>query len=116
MGSMIYTYQRSKLTKKQRAKREAILKEQRAIKKSLEDRYKGTTLKTSDNWARAAEESRRHREMYPSLNSGSLGDCAKREPQKYTGDLIIGIATMHKSNAVPVLKKEDAEEISKMRR
>jgi len=41
---------------------------------------------------------------------------AKRESQQYTGDLITGIATMHKSNAVPVLNQEDATEIANMRR
>lgn len=41
---------------------------------------------------------------------------AKRKVNKYTGDVIIGIATMHKSNAVPVTNKKNAEEISKMRR
>ena len=34
----------------------------------------------------------------------------------YTGNNIVGIATMHKSNAVPVFSKEQAEDISKMRR
>lgn len=34
----------------------------------------------------------------------------------YTGDLIKGIATMHKSNAVPVINKEQAIDISNMRR
>jgi len=34
----------------------------------------------------------------------------------YTGTKVIGIATMHKSNAVPVFCAEDAVEISKMRR
>ena len=34
----------------------------------------------------------------------------------YTGDKIIGIATMHKSNAVPVFSDEEAVDISKMRR
>ncbi len=34
----------------------------------------------------------------------------------YTGDRIIGIATLHKSNAVPVFSQEEAVEISRMRR
>jgi hypothetical protein len=34
----------------------------------------------------------------------------------YTGDKIIGIATMHKSNAVPVFSDKQAVEISRMRR
>lgn len=41
---------------------------------------------------------------------------SKRSPQKYTGTLITGIATMHKSNAVPVLNQQQAVEISTMRR
>ena len=34
----------------------------------------------------------------------------------YTGEKIIGIATLHKSNAVPVFSQEEAVDISKMRR
>lgn len=34
----------------------------------------------------------------------------------YTGTKILGIATMHKSNAVPVFSDEQAVEISRMRR
>ena len=45
------------------------------------------------------------------------GACTKRESPKYTGDLICGIATMHKSNAVPVMRgTKQAEDIAKMRR
>ena len=42
---------------------------------------------------------------------------AKREPQVYNGKRkLLGIATMHKSNMVPVFSKDNAEEIAKMRR
>jgi len=44
------------------------------------------------------------------------GSATKKESPKYTGTLIKGIATMHKSNAVPVLNQQEAEDISKMRR
>lgn len=62
-----------------------------------------------------------HREVpkIPSLQSDFKdlqNACAKKEPQKYTGTLIKGIATMHKSNAVPVINNEQAQEISRMRR
>ena len=41
----------------------------------------------------------------------------RKESPKYTGDLIQGIATMHKSNAVPVMKgTEQAKDIARMRR
>lgn len=51
----------------------------------------------------------------PSLNSG-LGVATKAAPKVYTGTKVMGIATMHKSNAVPVFNSEEAVEISKMRR
>jgi hypothetical protein len=44
------------------------------------------------------------------------GNTFKKEPQKYTGTLVTGIAQMHKSNAVPVINKEQAVDIAKMRR
>ena len=53
----------------------------------------------------------------PSLNSKDSCGVATKAPEKiYTGNSIVGIATMHKSNAVPVFSSEDAVEISKMRR
>ena len=43
--------------------------------------------------------------------------CATlKEPLFYTGDKMIGIATLHKSNAVPVFSSEDASAIANMRR
>jgi len=44
------------------------------------------------------------------------GNGSKREANTYTGTLIKGVATMHKSNAVPITSGEQAIEISKMRR
>ena len=41
---------------------------------------------------------------------------AKKEEKVYTGTEIIGIAQMHKSNAVPVRNKKSAEEVARMRR
>ena len=52
---------------------------------------------------------------YPSLTKGGHGGGTKKEPLMYTGTLITGIATMHKSNAVPVMRGTDqATEISRM--
>ena len=41
---------------------------------------------------------------------------AKKEEKVYTGTEIMGIAQMHKSNAVPIRNKKSAEEVAKMRR
>lgn len=46
----------------------------------------------------------------------TAGACAKPEEKLYTGDKLLGIATMHKSNMVPIFKAEDAEDIARMRR
>ena len=50
-----------------------------------------------------------------SLNSDRIF-TEKRESLKYTGTLVRGIATMHKSNAVPVIDEEQMKDISRMRR
>ena len=50
----------------------------------------------------------------PSRNTG--GNATLAAPKVYTGTKVKGIATMHKSNAVPVFSDEEAVEISRMRR
>lgn len=57
----------------------------------------------------------RETKRYNSLNTGLVAPTLA--PQKvYTGDKMLGIATLHKSNAVPVFNSMEAVEISKMRR
>ena len=81
--------------------------------------------KPTTNWR--AQQDKDHREKYPSLMEQAVKDgtftkmggqgMRKKEAMKYTGDLITGIATMHKSNAVPVMKGTDqAKDIARMRR
>jgi len=49
-----------------------------------------------------------------SIDTG--GNATLKPPKVYTGDKVKGIATMHKSNAVPVFSDEQAIDISRMRR
>ena len=51
----------------------------------------------------------------PSRDSGG-GVATLAPPKVYTGTKVKGIATMHKSNAVPVFSDEEAVDISRMRR
>jgi hypothetical protein len=51
----------------------------------------------------------------PSVDSG-LGSTAPVKQQQYTGDKILGIGTMHKSNMVPIFSDKEAKDISTMRR
>ena len=61
----------------------------------------------------------RNTETYPSLQTSDVvpGACSKRETPQYTGDLIVGIGTMHKSNLVPIMRgTSQAKDIASMRR
>ena len=51
----------------------------------------------------------------PSQDTGWI-PCVKVRDTEYTGTKVKGIATMHKSNGVPVFTDEEAKDISKMRR
>ena len=44
------------------------------------------------------------------------GDCSRQESMKYTGTKVLGIATMHKSNPVPIFSDQEAIDVSTMRR
>lgn len=51
----------------------------------------------------------------PSLAT-TMDPCVKPQDKVYTGNNIIGIGTLHKSNAVPIFSQEQAIEIARMRR
>lgn len=46
----------------------------------------------------------------------TVGVAYKPVDKVYTGDAMLGIGVLHKSNSVPIFKQEDAIDISKMRR
>jgi hypothetical protein len=51
----------------------------------------------------------------PSVDTGYYNTF--RKPDKfYTGDKLIGIGTLHKSNAVPIFSEEEARDQASMRR
>lgn len=45
-----------------------------------------------------------------------LGAVSSKPTQQYTGTKILGIGTLHKSNAVPVFSDDEAKEMARMRR
>lgn len=74
------------------------------------------TIKGSDETLKVKESYRRTTPHIPSSNN-IAGFAPRKEPNRYTGDLIVGIGTMHKSNAVPIMRgTNEAKEIAKMRR
>ena len=69
----------------------------------------------SGNYSLTIPEGRNTTAHIKSVDTG--GGSATLAPAKvYTGTKVKGIATMHKSNAVPVFSDEEAVDISKMRR
>lgn len=61
-----------------------------------------------------------YRENTPSVKTSDkiCSNGSKREQLKYTGNELAGIATMHKSNAIPIRKddKQGAIDVANMRR
>jgi hypothetical protein len=51
-----------------------------------------------------------------SRDTGHLGAVSSKATPQYTGTKILGIGTMHKSNAVPIFNDEEAQDIARMRR
>lgn len=47
---------------------------------------------------------------------GDSHDCGRIDNIQYTGTLVKGISTMHKSNAVPIINEQEAKDIARMRR
>ena len=87
--------------------------------------YQQGILKPDQRTQDRLREAQEFKEKYPSMMEQQMKDgtfskggntTGKKEPMKYTGTLIKGIATMHKSNAVPVINKEEATDIARMRR
>lgn len=46
----------------------------------------------------------------------ATGVAVLKPVQMYTGEEMLGIGQLHKSNAVPIFRQQDAEDLAKMRR
>lgn len=57
----------------------------------------------------------RSTKKYKSVDTGG-GSTAPVKTKVYTGDKMVGIGTMHKSNMVPIFSDQEAKDISTMRR
>ncbi len=49
-------------------------------------------------------------------NTSTTASTPRPEPKRYTGSLVKGIGTMHKSNAVPIIDEQHMKDIARMRR
>jgi hypothetical protein len=84
----------------------------------LEEKKRKQALSSASlkgSYSLAIPEGRNTTAHIKSLNSG-LGSATLAPPKVYTGTKVKGIATMHKSNAVPIFSDEEAVDIARMRR
>jgi hypothetical protein len=93
-------------------------REQAEAWQDLLKRHAVTTSKKQSKSIVLPTQTPAYRRETPKINSlpFTAGPCLKSPDKVYTGTMIKGIGTMHKSNAVPIFSNEEAIEISKMRR
>jgi hypothetical protein len=94
---------------KELLKRQGIEQEERKRKRAMS----ADTL-SSAGYSLAIPAGRNTTSHLKSVDTG--GNATLKAPKVYTGTMVKGIATMHKSNAVPVFSDQEAVDISKMRR
>ena len=110
---IIYTNQTTKKTRKQKAKEEAAWLAQCHRDGLMPNGKKFEAIKPP-----APLSIREGADAFKKCESLKTNEsyCSKPPDKVYTGTAMIGIATMHKSNMVPVFNTEAAKDISKMRR
>ena len=106
-----YIMKQKKITKKQ----QALENDWNSILKKWETVPKFARTKSVIKVAESSQPIQDVSEKIPSKVTPG-GSTAKKDSTRYTGTLIVGIATMHKSNAVPILNQQEAIEVSSMRR
>lgn len=114
---MIYGYipksKSKKLSKAQQEQKDAFTK---AINQIAGKSFSRNYTKNSKILVTKNTPYRRETPKYESLNTGFIPCTKSVEGNTYTGEKMKGVATMHKSNAVPVFTDTEAKEISSMRR
>lgn len=100
---MVYTNTRFKHKKKRKVNPANIAK--KLTKSQLDALYDPAPMPKYKTYDRSI----------PSLST-SAHNTERTESTKYTGTLVKGIATMHKSNAVPIIDEQQAIEVATMRR
>jgi hypothetical protein len=114
---IIYTNQTSKKNKKLNAKQRELQKDwnQLMTKWSVTTTVKERKVKPLKSYSLQIPADRNPRNL-PSVDSG-VGNATKPiEGKRYTGTKMLGIGTLHKSNAVPVFTDEEAKDQANMRR
>ena len=104
---MIYIRDKSKKPKKLNAKQRQLQSDWDELMKKYPPLVAKRVVKVKPTAAQAVEV---RRAKYDTTVA------AKTAPKVYTGDKIVGIATMHKSNLVPIFNEQAAKDVASMRR
>lgn len=113
---MIYTSIPKRKPKKPNAAQRQLAAEWEAICKKYEPKKPIVKKSSTLQYTLSTPPGRTTTKHIPSLNSGDMGVASSKPRQQYTGTKMIGIGTLHKSNAVPVFSDEEAIDMAKMRR
>lgn len=116
---------RKKATAKQIKDREALREAAKALKEKWANAPKFSErnhsppqkikVKPAEGPPKLTNPPGRERQVVPSLSTA--GGSAEKKPDKvYTGTAMKGVATMHKSNSVPVFDDQHLVDIANMRR
>lgn len=113
---IIYTNQSSK-KKKLNAKQRELQSDWNTLmnKWSVQSTAKKKTFKSMKSYKLEIPAERNPRQ-YQSVDSGVGNGTKPIEGKQYTGTKMLGIGTLHKSNAVPIFTDEEAKDQAKMRR
>jgi hypothetical protein len=106
---IVYISTRSKKTKKQKMKDRTTWEEYQT-KYGLKNKKEGGSVALI-----LTAPYRRVVKSIPSLGDG-IGNAVKKDRNQYTGNKMLGVACMHKSNLVPIFNDEAAVEVANMRR
>lgn len=112
---MIYTSIPKRKPKKPTAAQRQLAAEWEAIQKKYEPKKPVKKVFNTWEYKLSTPPGRTTTKHIPSLNTGE-GVASSKPTMQYTGTKMLGIGTLHKSNAVPVFSDEEAIEMAKMRR
>jgi hypothetical protein len=113
---MIYTHipkTKPKITKQAKEQHDKWLAE---INKPVQKFARGTSVKITKTVPTPRIPPGRETPKISSLDTGFVPCTKTVSGNSYTGTKMLGIGTLHKSNAVPVFNNDEAIEIAKMRR
>jgi hypothetical protein len=112
---IIHTHQKSKKRKPSAKERELVAEWNAIVNKYTMKTTKPTSKHNKNDKYMPKAVSNYRKNDIPSRDTGYYNTFRKPD-QFYTGSNMVGIGTLHKSNAVPIFTEEEAKDQATMRR